>query len=210
MTELHDLRVGLLADGTSDRALLRVLVWLLRRHRPYLRLPQAAFATRGRNLDLRAEALQRFRKEFGIDLLFVHRDAEGATLSARKAEIPLEGHPRYVAVVPIRMTEAWLLIDERAIRVAAGNPNGRVPLGLPDLSSLERVANPKDILRDLLVSASELTGPRRRAQFKRDLAVRVHRVADEIEDFSPLFELSAFRELDEDLTQALDALEAET
>jgi len=34
-------------------------------------------------------------------------------------------HP-HVALVPVRMTEAWFLHDEEAIRRASGNPNGRV------------------------------------------------------------------------------------
>ena len=37
------------------------------------------------------------------------------------------------------MTEAWLLFDESAIRVVAGNPNGKNPLNIPDLSVVEQI-----------------------------------------------------------------------
>jgi hypothetical protein len=40
---------------------------------------------------------------------------------------------RHIPVVPVRMTEAWLLADEFAIRSAPGNPNGTQSLDLPDL-----------------------------------------------------------------------------
>jgi hypothetical protein len=41
------------------------------------------------------------------------------------------------------MTEAWLLADESAIRCAAGNPNGRVNLNLPDLQAIEDLPTPR-------------------------------------------------------------------
>jgi hypothetical protein len=34
-------------------------------------------------------------------------------------------------VVPVRMTKAWLTVDEAAIRKAARNPLGTAPLELP-------------------------------------------------------------------------------
>lgn len=103
------------------------------------------------------------------------------------------------------MTEAWLLMDERAIRAAADNPSGSGSLGLPALSELERLKDPKDALRTALKKACEKTG-RRLGQFRRDLPLRVQRVAELIEDFSPLRNLSAFRALEEDTKRALAAL----
>jgi hypothetical protein len=91
------------------------------------------------------------------------------------------------------MTEAWLLIDEEALRRAAGNPNGRTPLKLPSITQLENIPNPKDELHRLLKDASELTG-RRLRQF--NVQERARRLADLIEDFSPLRKLSAFQELE--------------
>ena len=60
-----------------------------------------------------------------VDLLFVHRDANNAGADARQREIDLAvaaalKAPRFVAVIPVRMTEAWLLLDETAIRKVVG------------------------------------------------------------------------------------------
>jgi hypothetical protein len=54
------------------------------------------------------------------------------------------------------MTEAWLLIDERPIRLAAGNPNGTQNLDLPDIRTLEDIPNPKHVLRGALLAATGL------------------------------------------------------
>ena len=89
---------------------------------------------------------------YPCDLLFVHRDAESAPIEEREAEIrkALEKSSvdsvRVVCVVPVRMQEAWLLIDEAALRRAAGNPNGTQPLAMPDVQKLEELADPKQLI----------------------------------------------------------------
>lgn len=191
------LRYTLVADGASDRALIPILTWLMRRHCGSLPI-QAEYA------DLRhlrnppqglAERIKLSVELYPCDLLFVHRDAENATIERRQSEIttalgttPLPA----ICVVPVRMQEAWLLIDEAALRHAAGNPNGREPLSLPDVQRLEHLPNPKGLLHDLLRQASGLHGRR-----LRRLNHRLHGydVADRIRDFSPLFRLPAFRRL---------------
>ena len=65
-----------------------------------------------------------------VDLLFVHRYADRGA-PARFGEIAnavaaVRDAPRWVGVVPVRMTEAWLVLDEEAIRRAVGRPNGRL------------------------------------------------------------------------------------
>jgi hypothetical protein len=100
------------------------------------------------------------------------------------------------------MTEAWLLFDPVAIRLAADNPNGRVRLNLPRVREIEQVVDPKKQLADLLCIASEKSG-RRLDQFKRDLAGRVHRVAEVINDFSPLRALQAFKRFEAETEGAL-------
>jgi hypothetical protein len=92
------------------------------------------------------------------------------------------------------MTEAWLLLDVKAIRRAADNPNGTVPLQLPRMSDLEAETDPKNTLNQLLRAASEKRG-RRLDQFNQQpqLAARRNRVATLIDDFSPLQTLTSFR-----------------
>ena len=100
------------------------------------------------------------------------------------------------------MLEAWLLFDEGAIRQAAGNPKGKCKIELPALSKVESLPNPKALLLELLKIASELKG-RRLNEFKD--RERVHRLADLIDDFSPLYQLSAFRELKKELSSKLSS-----
>jgi hypothetical protein len=163
-------------------------------------------ATPGTNL---RERMVRALYEYPCDVLFVHRDAEREPREKRLAEIRRAadeaGVPVFVPVVPVRMTEAWFLIDERAIRQAAGNPNGEAALQLPKVASLEKVPDPKKLLRDSLIRASEKTG-RRLQQFERDLGERAQRVAELIEDFSPLRQLAAFKDFEKDAGEVLTRL----
>jgi len=82
------------------------------------------------------------------DLLVIHRDAEGETRETRENEIRAAMNSLgdievpFVCVVPVRMQEAWLLVDENAIRQAAGNPRGRDTLTMPRLNEVERLPDP--------------------------------------------------------------------
>jgi hypothetical protein len=196
VSETNVLTYALVADGSSDRALLPILLWSLRRCLPSGTFGPPTFHPR-RSRPV-AEALTEVLTNYAPDIVFVHRDAEGLSREERRAEIPAtEGT---VAVVPVRMTETWLLADEQAIRKASGNPNGSVALSLPELRRLESVPNPKTVLRDLLVRASEYSGRRRRA-FDRGAAIS--RLASLIDDFSPLMKLSAFQSFVSELESAL-------
>jgi len=102
----------------------------------------------------------------------------------------------------VRMTEAWLLVEERAIRIAADNPNGAAPLDLPEIEALERMPDPKALLYRALEAACEKRG-RRLAQFQRDRSWRVQRVATLIQDLSKLRALSSFQRLEHDTRKAI-------
>lgn len=193
------LRYTLLADGSSDRTLLPLLNWLLEQVHPDIHI-QPQFASRvpstGMSLVQRVHLAMRL---YPCDVLFIHRDAERETLAARVEEIRTQvettGHT-YIPVVPVRMTEAWLLSSETAIRQAAGNPKGKVPLNLPAPKTWDNLPDPKAVLFDALRNASELTG-RRLKQFKPEEAR--HRVAEIPDDFSPLLRLPAFAVLRDDI-----------
>ncbi len=195
------LRYALVADGTSDRALLPIIDWVLRSHEALAgRMLESQLVNPGllaSDRSLRGSIGSALR-HFQPNLLFVHRDAEAsdrATTQHREEEIreAMTGREDlYIPVIPIRMMEAWLLIDVAAVRRAADNPNGEVPLDLPRLRDLESCPDPKTLLHRLLEKASELTG-RRLHKFQRDLPWRCGRIAELIEDFSPLQKLSAFQ-----------------
>lgn len=159
---MRELRYTLLTDGSSDTALVPILSWALKRHVDcpvqgtwadlrYLSRPPKRLPDRIRlSLDL-----------YPCDLLFIHRDAEKEPLHKRIDEIRqgLEEAGQWkvmpaVCVIPVRMTEAWLLMDEGAVRRAAGNPHGQEALDLPSVGTLEHVSDPKSVLYACLQSAS--------------------------------------------------------
>ena len=94
------------------------------------------------------------------------------------------------------MTEAWLLSDELAIRTAAGNPNGREDLNLPELHRIEELADPKAVLHGALTAASGLNARRRQ---RLSIPQRVCRIPDFIDDYSGLNALPAFFALQHDI-----------
>jgi hypothetical protein len=154
----EDLRYTLLSDGSSDRALLPILSWLLVEQGVRLSI-QPAWADLRRLPRPPRPLADRVRTSLDLypcDLLFVHRDAEGEGYAARKREIQeaLSGTAPAVCVVPVRMTEAWLLLDEAAIRRAAGNPSGQEELQIPPPADLEALPDPKSLLHGLLREAS--------------------------------------------------------
>ncbi|MBU1242112.1 hypothetical protein KKD52_06360 [Myxococcota bacterium] len=192
------LQTALLADGTSDKALIPILRWTLRDLRPEGEFsdPQFIFR-RHRNL---AETTEAVLREYKPDILFVHRDAENAPMKERMKEMPVGD--RLVPVVPVKMTEAWLLIDERAIRMATSNPNGSMRLDLPKWKDLEKI-QAKTVLHELLQAASGNTGRRLRS-FNVEQAV--HRVAELVEDYAVLRNLAAYEDFRHRLEAALGQL----
>ncbi|TAJ17049.1 MAG: hypothetical protein EPO68_10025 [Planctomycetota bacterium] len=196
------LRLALLADGPSDRALLPIISWCMRTLAPASTFFQPEFEVRHGDLEAAIESVLAASVPH---VLFVHRDAERASLTARQAEIPGVA-PGLVRVVPVRMTEAWLLTDEVAIRRAAGNPNGSVELDLPRPNKLESLPDPKAILRSLLIRATEFSSPRRKRSFERDIAERARLVAEYTDDFSALRALQAFQAFEAELRGVLSTM----
>jgi hypothetical protein len=209
---MEELRYTLLSDGPSDKALMPILTWLLRQHVPNLPIQPSwselrRLPTPPRELH---EKIQKSIELYPCDLLFIHRDAETTSLEERLGEINQavsnaivdRQMPAVVCVVPIRMTEAWLLFDINAIRQAAGNPNGTVPLNLPTLSDVESIPNPKRVLHNILRTATGLRTYRRR-RFDTNFAVQ--RIPECIEDFSSLRRLSAFIALEDELKRTIES-----
>lgn len=199
---------ALISDGSSDKTLIPLLKWLLRRTFNHLPINGiwadfSRFAIPPKTL---AEKICRTIEYFPLDLLFIHRDAEAQDPECRYEEIqqaiavsrqqqPDRPIPHF-CVVPIRMTEVWLLFDERAIRKAAGKPTGRTLIELPAIHRLEDIPDPKRLLFSNLTAASDLKGRKRK---KFNLEKRRYLIAEYIEDYSPLFALSAFVRLHEDI-----------
>jgi hypothetical protein len=200
------LRFTLVSEGSSDKCLIPILEWAIREQgvnaaqgqfAQWNWLPKKPKTIAGKilaGLDL-----------YECDLLFVHRDADESDPSERRKEIAgavIEANRQRsiiipsVPVIPIYETEAWLLIEEQAIRRAANNPNGKCDLGLPTHKNIENCGNAKEELERALRAASERS-PQRLKRF--DIQTAKARVVDHISDFTLLRKLSAFQSLESDL-----------
>ena len=173
----RNVRFILLCEGTSDRPLATHLRSLLSECGateavgsaiPLSSISEHRYRS-GSPLARKIRAALAVESEF--DLLFVHRDANSAGYEARNREIrnAMDSVDRtldWIPLIPGRATEAWLLLDDAAIRRVAGNPKGKQPLHLPRPAQVEGISDPKSVLRDALAEASGHTGSRLR-RFKQ-------------------------------------------
>ena len=158
-------------EGSSDAALIPHIQRLIVEHSDVGTVDGDSWH---RNSPLARRIQTGIQAAESVDVLFVHRDANSAGADARFQEIAHAVEAAgvtvpWVSVVPVRVTEAWLLLDEAAIRKAVGRPNGRTPLDLPTPREAERRAEPKRILADAFLAASEATG-RREKIIRRDFS----------------------------------------
>jgi hypothetical protein len=199
----------LISDGSSDRALIPIIDYFLyeisgihfngkRAEFGLLRNPPKSLKNRIiKALDLYPD----------IELIFIHRDAERQTIEMRvgeinenidKASMVLKEEFSFVKIIPIRMTETWLLIEENAIKRASGNPNSKINLKLPSINKLEQIPNPKALLIDLIKQSSSLSG-------RRLASLNIHHcislIPQFIDDFSPLLKLSSIKVLKEQIEE---------
>lgn len=210
----------LVADGSSDRLLKPILEWLLGQHLPpssaiNIQVPDwGRFPRPVPTLPAKLLAAKEF---FTADVYFIHRDAEkAATWQERSSEIDhdvqrVSAAISYVRIVPVQMTETWLLHNEQAIREAAENPSGRSRLALPPVKKLEALSDAKLHLLSILREASGLVG-RRLKKFEAYERRRLHRLADlqQEQGFAVLRTLSAFQELEREIQNLVASWPATT
>ncbi len=193
----------LLADGSSDSALMPIIEWLIGCHRPDLRVAGSFASDIGRTGLSLCQRLPVALALYPCDILLVHRDAESEKPSCRETEIARAAstlHPCWIPMVPERMTEAWLLSDERAIRAAAGNRHGKVKLNLPDKRQWDSLNDPKQVLFDALKVATEKSG---RALTKFSVTQARLLVASMTPDFSGLRGMPSFDNFETKFATAL-------
>ena len=200
------MRFLLVCEGATDRPLAshiqRLLFAFGRQYADF------EISTVGRTLACKVQNGLKLSPYF--DLLFVHRDADNIGWESRRSEIEhavresLFQEPS-VPVIPVRMTEAWLLLDEMAIRRAVRKPDGRRPLVLPTPNEVERRANPRDILNAALLDASEMRG-RRRIGLRQELPTLRRNLLETLPVGGPLEQLESWRRFRDDALAALDLL----
>jgi hypothetical protein len=147
--------------------------------------------------------LSQRRQEF--DLLILHTDGRGDPDRARRERVApvrdalalLPVVPPVAAAIPVHETEAWALADGDALREAFGTTASDQDLGLAAVGEIERLAEPKEHLQQILV---QVRGRRRPVS-----PVPLERIA-ELVALDRLHRLAAFRAFETDLAEALRAL----
>lgn len=202
-------KYALISDGSSDRCLIPIIDFLLDAH-----FPNMVFEGEWANLAFLREPartlhekIQKTVEFYEPDWVFVHRDAEREENPLQKrlneietaiAKSNVSNSYRFIKVIPIRMIESWLLIDKNAIRKAANNPNGIVEIELPNLSKLENITNPKELLFDLIKKASGLSG---RKLSNLNVFRARHLVAEYIQNYQALRQTTSFQHLEAQIRQ---------
>jgi len=195
-------RALFLADGSSDEPLGAHVASLARFHDIDLDVVTPDLRRLdnppGRTVHARLARMLEIDRDF--DVLLVHRDVEAQDVGKRVAEIQ-RGVDKCsvdwpcVSIVPIRMTEAWLLLDEQAVRSVAGRPSGKAHLALPLPSQVETVPNPKAMLQQSLRTASGFSG-RRLVKFKRDFPEHRRQLLERLDRNGPVQALQAWKALE--------------
>jgi hypothetical protein len=194
----------LVADGSSDRMLIPVIQNALKELYPAVAFSDIVFsAAKGHTL---GERIAKTIEQYSCDLLFVHRDAEKQPPYKRLEEIELAVGGKFrqktIAIVPVRMTEAWLLCDEDAIRCAVGNENGVSELALPAIAKIES-CEAKNVLDAALTAAVDHNARRRRKFYPQDYR---YRVAELCTSRDKLLRLASYKSFEDRLKFVVKAL----
>ncbi len=116
--------------------------------------------------------------EIGVMILCVHTDADGkddSTVFKYKfnplfEQVKSWSHKKYcqnlVVVVPVQMTEAWMLADTQLLRDEIGTDKSQVELGIH--KKPEEYADPKEVIKNAIIISRHKETRRRRRDLKID------------------------------------------
>ena len=199
-------------EGTSDAGLIQHLEVLCVKHGADEAMGMYPDFSR---LDLTDKSVSEkvaaaLRLEPNANLIFIHRDADAPDPEPRYDDIhahmkKVETTIKYVAVVRVQETEAWLLIDEAEIRSIAENPKGTNNLRLPRISRIERTANPKEILKTAIADASETSGKRLR-KINKKFSNKRRQLLERIDIEGDIEKLSSWQRLRHDIDRVIKEL----
>lgn len=142
-------------------------------------------------------------------IVFVHTDGASDPARARLTlaqpalellhqECPADGVG--VAVIPVRETEAWTLVDGDALRAVFGTNLDDKQLALPAIGSVESVADPKQRLADAFIATNPPPSRRRKGP-----SPMLSALGDTV-SLEHLRQLSGFQRLESELRGALRQL----
>ena len=200
---MDTLSTGLITDGSSDQALIPLLTTLLSDLLPQARIDTLQWIAPANKNSLSEKISYALDTgNFQLDILFVHRDAENETVAKRVEEIsqstPAGKHP-IVCVIPVKMTESWLITSDKAIKEAVGNSHSKAKLDLPAQNKIES-CDAKAVLFEALTQARE-HGAHRRRKFKPERFRQ--RVAELTTDLTALRKIPSFKLMEDALLDIL-------
>jgi hypothetical protein len=209
--------LGLFAEGTSDQQFLQRIIFRAV-HQKAVEIHKGAVEVQDSfvsGLEFKSEhraqrvfeAFGKFLDQGALDLLFIHADGDNDSRRAlaerispsiaRIEQAQFAGAFAIVPVIPVRMTEAWALADAKALQSVLGTTLAPSDLGLTDhiLRSLETIADPKAVLREVMQRSGAQKGRRREYSIPRGLADRI--------DLANLRKLYSYSRFEDDIEQAL-------
>ena len=212
--------MAMLVEGASDARFLTSIVQrtgeqlVLQHGRTVTDVLAPLIVRRQPGEDLAASVLRAARQASGYHCLIVHADADrrdpaqahvkrmqpgiAQVIAARAKEPGL--CDQIVPLIPVHMTEAWMLADAEALCAIIGTVMGAADIGLPlQPHEVEGIADPKRVLHQAIQRA--LAGrPRRRRQIER--AEIDEPLARQI-SLAKLARVPAYQQFTDDLRHAL-------
>ena len=202
------LNIGYFAEGATDERFYKMIIQrsfeqLFRSHKKSIMVNAPDYLGKGtrENIQQVLEGLE----ETGYDIFCIHTDCdkqkpEAARNSRIHPLLPLfEDAKIVVPIVPIHMTEAWLLADKALLKEQLGTDKSDQELGIA--RKPETIANPKVCLNEAIRKA-EAHQTKRQRRRGRKLGELYEDISRDI-DLQQLERLKAYQQFIEDLTKAL-------
>jgi len=198
----------LVAEGSSDASLVPVINWAISNAGcMYINPIVADFSSLRKKPNSVLDKILACRSLYReADIVVVHRDSDNVGWNCRRREVEEAwSQSAYtkgcVPLIPVAMTEAWLLVDPIAILRSLSNPNGNVPVEFPAIGSLENIRNPKECL---FRHDQQMSGLSRRRQEQINVFQVRSGISKYISDYSLLRKIPSFARFEDDLIEAMN------
>ena len=219
-----ELSLALYAEGPSDNCFLPLIIERTTRNIIDQRWPRDQYeriALSGVKIIPKQRGkrdvciLSAAREACKNNALNVHSDADDKTTHRAQKERIQPGFDlvlkstekvceHLIPLIPVQMTEAWMLADREALLYAIGvfgKPQG---LRLPNASEVERDANPKHTLNEIVRQANLNRSSSKRSSYRRkiDISDRYEYLAGRV-DLSKLALVPSYQTFRDDLIEVL-------
>ena len=172
------LQIGYTAEGTTDQRFLSNIIRKTFEYAVYdchseIEVYEPEFlAKQGENF---VSQIEKIVKEYSyFHVICIHCDSDSPTIDdvfrnkitpALNAVTLLDDVCKnLVAIVPVQMTEAWLMADFELLKAKIGTTKSNNELGLPNrINQVERIADPKEVVSSAIkIAQAGLTRKRRK------------------------------------------------